>query len=117
MPLAPAANIPVSRACAWFPGRQGGSITAALYLEEFVGHGVGARGGGGDEGAGVGPADGESEAPAGKKTRWIHMDFMAFNPSSRPGRPEGGEAQGLRALYALLEDMYGPSPASLGGGA
>lgn len=42
-----------------------------------------------------------------KKFPWIHMDFMAFNQASRPGRPEGGEAQGMRALYALLEDMYG----------
>lgn len=51
-----------------------------------------------------------SSAEAGedqKKFPWIHMDFMAFNQASRPGRPEGGEAQGMRALYALLEDMYG----------
>lgn len=43
----------------------------------------------------------------GEKLPWIHMDFMGFNPASRAGRPEGGEAQGMRALYALLEDMFG----------
>ncbi len=55
-------------------------------------------------------AGGEEEegGPEGQKTfPWIHMDFMAFNQASRPGRPEGGEAQGMRALYALLEDMFG----------
>lgn len=34
------------------------------------------------------------------------MDFLGFNASSRPGKPEGGEAQGMRALYELLEDMF-----------
>jgi len=51
-----------------------GAITAALFLNEFV----------------------EPTIP------WVHIDMMAWNPSSRPGRPEGGEAQGLRALYALI---------------
>ena len=51
-----------------------GAITAALFLNEFV----------------------ESTIP------WVHIDMMAWNPSARPGRPEGGEAQGLRALYALV---------------
>lgn len=70
--------------------RYGGAITAALYLDEFVGKASSAEAG-------------ETQ----KKFPWIHMDFMAFNQASRPGRPEGGEAQGMRALYALLEDMYG----------
>lgn len=52
---------------------------------------------------------GEGEGEKKKKFPWIHMDFMAFNQASKPGRPEGGEAQGMRALYALLEDMYGSS--------
>ncbi|CCQ75144.1 M17 family metallopeptidase [Magnetospira sp. QH-2] len=59
-------------------GRYGGAITAALFLREFVG----------------------AEIP------WIHIDMMAWNGGSRPGRPEGGEAQGLRALFALLEQRY-----------
>jgi leucyl aminopeptidase len=28
---------------------------------------------------------------------------MAWNLSSRPGRPKGGEAMGLRALFAFIE--------------
>jgi len=51
-----------------------GAITAALFLDEFV----------------------DPAIP------WVHIDMMAWNPSSRPGRPEGGEAQALRALYALI---------------
>jgi leucyl aminopeptidase len=51
-----------------------GAITAALFLAEFV----------------------DPAIP------WVHIDMMAWNASARPGRPEGGEAQGLRALYALI---------------
>jgi len=51
-----------------------GAITAALFLAEFI----------------------DPAIP------WVHIDMMAWNPSARPGRPEGGEAQGLRALYALI---------------
>ena len=56
-----------------------GSITAALFLQRFV-----------------------SRAGA-----WLHLDIFAWNPSSRPGRPEGGEAQTIRALDALLAERYG----------
>jgi leucyl aminopeptidase len=56
-----------------------GSIIAALYLQEFV----------------------------SKATPWAHLDVMAWNPSSKPGRPEGGEAQGLRALYAFIRKRFG----------
>jgi leucyl aminopeptidase len=55
----------------------GGAIAAALFLAEFV----------------------RPETP------WVHLDIMAWNPSSRPGRPEGGEAMGLRATYALIEEL------------
>ncbi|MFU8798126.1 MAG: leucyl aminopeptidase family protein [Gammaproteobacteria bacterium] len=55
-----------------------GAITAALFLKEFV------------------PAD----------VNWIHVDLMAWNLTSRPGRPEGGEVMGLRAIYKLLRDKY-----------
>jgi leucyl aminopeptidase len=55
-------------------GGFGGAITAALFLERFV--------------------------PKG--TPWMHLDLMAWNTAGRPGRPEGGEAQALRALGALL---------------
>jgi len=56
-----------------------GAITAALYLEAFI-------------------------APG---TPWLHIDTYAWNQKSRPGRPEGGEALGLRALYALIEHRFG----------
>jgi leucyl aminopeptidase len=56
-----------------------GAITAALYLQEFV----------------------------SKETPWAHIDTYAWNQSSRPGRPEGGEALGLRALYHLVEERFG----------
>lgn len=36
----------------------------------------------------------------------IHFDFMGWNLSSKPGRPEGGEAMTLRAAFALLEKMF-----------
>ena len=56
-----------------------GSITAALFLSRFV-------------------PDGQS---------WLHADIYAWNPSEKPGRPEGGEAQAIRALYSLFEERYG----------
>jgi leucyl aminopeptidase len=56
-----------------------GAITAALYLAEFV----------------------------GSELSWAHIDTYAWNQSSRPGRPEGGEALGLRALYRLIETRFG----------
>jgi leucyl aminopeptidase len=58
-----------------------GAITAALYLQEFV----------------------------AKETPWAHIDTYAWNAGSRPGRPEGGEALGLRALYGLIERRFGAS--------
>ncbi|HEX6957798.1 MAG TPA: leucyl aminopeptidase family protein [Ferrovibrio sp.] len=56
-----------------------GSITAALFLNEFV-----------------------------EKTKcYAHLDMFAWNPKARPGRPLGGEATGLRALFAAIEKRYG----------
>jgi leucyl aminopeptidase len=55
-----------------------GAITAALFLSRFVGEGL----------------------------RWIHADIFAWNPSSRPARPEGGEAQTIRAMFALLKHRF-----------
>ena len=64
-------------------GGHAGSITAALFLSRFV--------------------------PEGQ--RWLHGDIFAWNPSAKPGKPEGGEAQVIRALYALLR-AEGPRPQS-----
>ena len=60
-------------------GPQGGAITAALYLNEFV----------------------DPAVP------WAHLDVMAWNNRSRPGRPEGAEAQTLRAVYAHIAERFG----------
>ncbi|MFN4015850.1 MAG: leucyl aminopeptidase family protein [Reyranella sp.] len=59
-------------------GAFGGAITAALYLKEFV------------------PDD----------VPWAHFDMMAWNNTSRPGRPEGGEAQVARAIYRTIADQF-----------
>jgi leucyl aminopeptidase len=34
--------------------------------------------------------------------KWIHLDTFAWNPKTRPGRPEGGEARNLFALFRLI---------------
>ncbi|MBO0737648.1 MAG: leucyl aminopeptidase family protein [Alphaproteobacteria bacterium] len=56
-----------------------GAVTAALYLQEFVEPGI----------------------------PWAHLDVMAWNPQSRPGRPEGAEGTALRALYAYIAERFG----------
>jgi len=48
-----------------------GAVTAALFLKEFVPESI----------------------------PWAHLDLMAWNTKARPGRPEGGEAMGLRAVF------------------
>lgn len=90
----------------------GGAIVAALYLDEFVGKRTKPATSSGGLSAEV--EDASVAAKGGRKAskeklRWIHVDFMGFNQASRPGRPEGGEAQGMRALFSLLKDMYGGS--------
>lgn len=60
-------------------GPLGGSITAALFLRRFV-----------------------SAAKA-----HVHFDIFAWNNATRPARPEGGEVQAARAMYALLKERYG----------
>jgi len=40
-------------------------------------------------------------------TRWAHLDLYGWNPRERPGRPVGGRAQGIRALFRALERRYG----------
>lgn len=60
------------------PTGMGGSITAALYLQQFV-----------------------------ENSNWVHFDVGAWNDRPRPGRPKGGEAMGLRAVFKALENRYG----------
>jgi len=73
-------------------GGYGGAITAALFLQRFV-SAANKKPAGADQGSAQGPA-------------WAHFDMMAWNTSSKPGRPEGGEAMGLRAMFACLETRY-----------
>ena len=56
----------------------GGAITAALFLEHFV----------------------------SATTKWVHFDLMAWNNSDRPGRPEGGEAMAVRAVYGMIKERF-----------
>jgi leucyl aminopeptidase len=37
----------------------------------------------------------------------VHLDVFSWNPSSRPGRPEGAESQSIRALFALIQERFG----------
>ncbi len=60
------------------PSRMAGAIVAALYLERFV----------------------------PETQPWLHVDQYAWNDSERPGRPAGGEAQGLRAALAFLQARF-----------
>jgi leucyl aminopeptidase len=56
-----------------------GSITAALFLKRFV-----------------------ERAKA-----YIHFDIYGWVPNTKAGRPKGGEAQGMRALFGLIAERYG----------
>jgi leucyl aminopeptidase len=60
-------------------GGMAGSIVCALFLKRFV----------------------------SVATSWLHFDIYAWTPSAKPGRPEGGECQAARALYALLCARFG----------
>jgi leucyl aminopeptidase len=59
-------------------GSQGGAITAALFMRRFV-----------------------------TAKSWVHFDLFAWTAAAKAGRPEGGECQVARALYALLAARYG----------
>ena len=51
-----------------------GAVTAALFLQRFV--------------------------PASQP--WAHFDVYCWNDATRPARPEGGEAQAIRAIFHAL---------------
>jgi leucyl aminopeptidase len=54
-----------------------GAVTAALFLDRFV----------------------------GKDVRWAHVDLFAWNPASKPGRPKGGAAMTLAACYTAIRSL------------
>ena len=56
-----------------------GSVTAALFLSKFV----------------------------SKAKSWVHFDIYGWISRSKPYGPEGGEAQGIRALFSYLQLRYG----------
>jgi leucyl aminopeptidase len=55
-----------------------GAISAALFLEYFV----------------------QENVP------WLHFDIFAWNKSSTPGKPEGGEATGLRTVFNFISGAF-----------
>jgi leucyl aminopeptidase len=55
-----------------------GCITAAMFLKRFV----------------------------PDEIDWAHLDTYAWRDAAAPGRPKGGEALGLRAVFALLQRRY-----------
>jgi leucyl aminopeptidase len=55
-----------------------GAVYAALFLRRFV------------------PED----------IAWAHLDTWAWRDTAKPGRPKGGEALGLRAVFAMLQGRY-----------
>jgi leucyl aminopeptidase len=55
-----------------------GAITAALFLRSFI----------------------------SEETTWLHFDFNAYNVNTRPGRPEGGEAMAVSAVFSYLLKRY-----------
>lgn len=63
------------------PSSYAGAITAALFLQRFV----------------------------TKSIDWAHFDIMAWNTSNKPGKPEGGEAMGLRAVANYLFGRFSKS--------
>nr|WP_277348881.1 leucyl aminopeptidase family protein [Sneathiella limimaris] len=56
-----------------------GAITAGLFLKDFV-----------------------------KNAKsWVHFDIMAYNNRERPGRPQGGEAYGIRTMFEVIKERFG----------
>lgn len=55
-----------------------GSVTAALFLSRFV----------------------------EKAESWVHFDIFGWTPMEKPGKPAGGEAQGIRCLFDLISERF-----------
>jgi leucyl aminopeptidase len=60
------------------PSSYAGAITAALFLQRFVSN----------------------------LSAWVHFDIMAWNVANKPGKPEGGEAMAVRAIFYYLAQQY-----------
>ncbi|MCA1955353.1 leucyl aminopeptidase family protein [Zymomonas sp.] len=59
-------------------GGMAGAITAALFLQEFVGDSL----------------------------KWAHFDTFAWQATAKAGRPKGGAAYGLRAAWQMLKSRF-----------
>lgn len=59
-------------------GGYAGSITAALFLKRFV----------------------------DKARSYAHFDIFGWTPNAKPGRPKGGEAQAMHALFVTLRRRF-----------
>ena len=68
---------PIADICHTASSPLGGSITAALFLRRFVGD-----------------------------VAWVHFDIFAWVPKARPSHPMGGDAQGPRAVFSMLQARY-----------
>jgi leucyl aminopeptidase len=55
-----------------------GAVVAAMFLKRFVPESV----------------------------KWAHLDTYAWRDAAKPGRPKGGEALGLRAMFEVLKKRY-----------
>ena len=62
-------------------GAFAGSVIAALFLKRFV----------------------------RQSKRFVHLDIFGWVPREQPGRPQGGEPQGARALYHYFRQELGQS--------
>jgi len=58
-----------------------GAITAALFLGTFV----------------------------ERAKTWVHLDLYGWNDTDRPGRPRGGDAMAMRALFDVIRRRFGES--------
>jgi leucyl aminopeptidase len=61
-------------------GSHAGSVIAALFLKRFV----------------------------KQAKRFAHLDIFGWVPSDQPARPQGGEPQGARTLFAYFRRVFGP---------
>jgi leucyl aminopeptidase len=60
------------------PSPMGGCIVAAMFLKRFV----------------------------PDEIAWAHLDTWAWRDPAKPGRPKGGDALGLRAIFEMLRRRY-----------
>ena len=55
-----------------------GAVTAAMFMKRFV----------------------------PETTPWAHLDTYAWRENAKPGRPKGGEALGMRAVFTALQRRF-----------